>query len=147
MLLLRKFRYMKMKEAFTLAESLITMAVVGVVAVIVIPSMTQNIQARVRTRQVEVAQLKFNKAAQLMTLNSEMGPYYSSTQDFVSNFSKYMKINTICRVGDSPSELPPVTDCFGDNYKDILMSDGTAFPLKDIKTGAQFRLDNNDNND
>ncbi len=134
-------------KGFTLAETLIALVVIGIVAAIILPAMSTLIQTKVRERQVEVAKIKFTKALEQMTLQEKLGPQYADTLDFVNELRNHFKINYVCRVGDSPSELPPVTSCFGDNYENILMADGTTFPIESIKTGAQFRLDDNDNND
>ena len=101
-------------KAFTMAEVLITIAVIGIVAAIMIPAMNYLIQTKVRKHQVSVAQQKFNRAAEMMTLNGKMGPYYTDTYDFVQNLANHLKITKICRVGSEPSNLPPVTDCFGE---------------------------------
>ncbi len=134
-------------KGFTLAETLIALAVIGIVAAIMIPALSYLIQTKVRERQVEVAKLKLNKALEQMVFNEKLGPQYADTLDFVNELKKHFKINHICRVGDSPSELPPVTSCFGDNYENVHLTDGTDFPLKDIKTGAQFKLNSDASND
>ncbi len=134
-------------RAFTLAEVLIALAVIGVVAAIIIASSVPKIQARVREHQISVAKIKFNRALEMMVLNGKVGPYYTDTYDFVSEFQKYLKINRVCRVGNSPSELSPVTDCFGENYTNVNLDDGETFPLANIATGQEFRLSNDASND
>ncbi len=124
-------------KAFTLAETLITLAIIGVVAILVIPSMTASIQTRVRERQVQVSKVKFNKAAQLMALNSAIGPYYSDGLDFVQNLGKHLKINLVCKVGDNPSELPSFESCLGDNYSVVRTSDGEEVEISSLANGGK----------
>ncbi len=132
-----------------MAEVLITLAIVGVVAVLVIPSLTVSVTNKARERQVEVSKVKFNKAAQLMALNNSIGPYYSDTYEFVQNLGKYLKINLVCRVGDNPSNLPPVGSCLGENYTTAKTADGDEVEISSLGLGGKsFGLkENDDNND
>ncbi len=137
------------KIGFTLAETLICLGIIGVVAVLVIPSMTASIQARVRERQVQVSKVKFNKAAQLMALNNALGPYYSDTYDFIQNLGKYLKINLVCRVGDNPSDLSSFESCLGDNYNIVKTTEGEEVEISSLGSGgSSFGIkDNDDKND
>ncbi len=137
------------QKAFTLAETLIAIVVIGIIAAVMLPAMNQLFQKKVRTHQSEVAQMKFKKAAEMMMLNGKMGPYYDNTYEFVKELSHYLKINQICRVGDSPNNLPPVASCFGEDYGSITVdSKGQTVELSDIKTGSDLGIDkNNDTND
>ena len=133
------------KIGFTLAETLIALVVTGVVAAIMIPALSALIQTRVREHQVAVAQRKFNKAAEIMILNGKMGPYYSNTNDFVNELQKYLKIVQVCKVGNSPSNLPPITTCFGENYETITINtDDDTINLTDIQTGSDLGINTND---
>ncbi len=138
-----------MKKGFTLAETLIALAVIGIVAAIMMPALNYLIQTKVREHQVEVSKLKFNKASEMMTLNGKMGPYYVDTADFVDELQKHLKLVRVCRVGNSPNDLPPVSDCFGENYDEIILNEsGDTYKISDIKTGAELGLDTvDDNND
>ncbi len=135
------------KRGYTLAEVLLSIAVIGVIAAVVTGAAIPVFQEKTRNSQVNVSKRKFQKAQELMALNGEIGPYYSSTYDFVKAFGKYMSINRICKVGAEPSELPPVSACFGDKYEKITLSDGTTANISDIQNGSSFNLDEDENND
>ncbi len=126
------------KTGFTLAETLITLAIIGVVAILVIPSLMTSVTDRARKTQILVSQRKFQKAAELMTLNNAMGGYYADAQDFMETFRGYLKVNMVCRVGNEPSSLPPVTTCWGDDYPGIKLDNGKVVELSSIETGQEF---------
>ncbi|MBQ3819795.1 type II secretion system protein, partial [bacterium] len=56
----------KFYSAFTLAEVLITMAVIGVVAAVTVPALVINIQERVQNEQARSAKYKLTKATDKM---------------------------------------------------------------------------------
>ena len=53
-------------NAFTLAEVLITLGVIGVVAAVTMPTLVTNIQERVRKEQVRTVKYKLTKATDSM---------------------------------------------------------------------------------
>ena len=95
-----------MKKAFTLAEVLITMGVIGVVAALTIPSLSANYQKRVLTTQLQKAYAEISQAG-AMVIADEMtddfrtsrairnrrfiGPYLKSggTSSFASNYEMH----------------------------------------------------------
>ncbi len=82
-----------------------------------------------------------------MAVQNKIGPYYSNTYEFVDELRNYLKIAKICRVRDEPSNLPPVTDCFGENYQFVKVnSNGDSVNLSDIKTGSSLGMKAQDNN-
>lgn len=83
------------KTAFTLAEVLITLGIIGVVAVITMPVLINNVQDRVRQKRVENIKQKLSNATDLMAVNSGLNGY-SDTMSFVQELSKYLKILKIC---------------------------------------------------
>ncbi len=140
------------KIGFTLAETLIALVVTGVVAAIMMPALNYLIQTKVREHQVEVSKQKFDKAVELMALNGKIGPFYNNTYEFVKELSKYLKINMICKVGSEPSNLPPISSCFGNEYGDITLNNlGDTYKLEDIKEAKDFGIKgvkaNNETND
>ena len=118
---------MKKRIGFTLAEVLITLGIVGVVAALTIPTLTKNINSRVKKTQVEVVNKKLTEGMQLLSAAGGLGPYYESTEDFVRNgLSKHLKIVTICK----QSEL---NKCM--TYDQLSFRDGTTKTLSSIKDG------------
>lgn len=87
-----------MKKAFTMAEILLSLTIIGVVAAITLPSLTGNINERTWNTQRKALYARFSQAIALMpSLNG-----YGSTEDnaaetfITSGLSKVLKINNIC---------------------------------------------------
>ncbi len=86
----------KKSSGFTLAEVLITLAIIGVVAALSLPTLLQAIAERSSSEtQANVAQ-KITKSMNLMRADGALEKTYASTDDFVDELSKYLKITTRC---------------------------------------------------
>ena len=70
-ILLRKSEEFKKKAAFTLAEILITLGIIGVVAAITIPMLTKTYQTKVRDIQFKKMYSTLNQA--LLALQGDYG--------------------------------------------------------------------------
>ena len=81
--------------AFTLAELLITIGIIGVVAMMVLPTLFNNVQNRVKEKRVDNIKHKLSKSIDNMAVNSGLIGY-SSTEKFVNELQKYLKISKIC---------------------------------------------------
>ena len=130
------FKNQTSKAAFTLAEVLITLVIIGVVATMTIPSLINTIGKKVRDNQQTVFESKLQKGMDAMNLAGEVGPYYQKTEDFIKALSAHMKIVTICKSGE-------LQNCFP--YEEIQIA-GEDKPLKvnEIENGKNFGLDKND---
>ncbi|MBR1425101.1 type II secretion system protein [bacterium] len=84
------------KQGFTLAEVLITLAVIGVVAALTLPTLIANINTKVETNQKKVTEAKLIQGLNMLDLHGGINNTYSSTAEFVEELSKYMKITKIC---------------------------------------------------
>lgn len=103
---------MNKKSAFTLAEVLITLAIIGVIAAITIPVLMQNIQDKQFKAQWKSVYSELSNAYQRMANDNGndigsvclmTGPnseFKISYPCFAKEFSKYIKIVTICDVKD-----------------------------------------------
>lgn len=82
--------------AFTLAEVLITLGVIGIVAAMVIPGVIQNSQdAEYKTAKDKV-RMSIAEAGKIMSVSGDIDKA-SSAQDFVENYlSKQLKIAKFC---------------------------------------------------
>ena len=125
-----KFRYLK--YGFTLAEVLITLVIIGVVAAITIPSLIVKLDKVVKENQIKVFESKLQKGMDRMNLAGEIGPYYQTTEDFIKALSAHMKIVTICKAGE-------LQNCFP--YESIQVQ-GLDEPVKvkEIDSGKSFGL-------
>ena len=105
----------KRNAAFTLAEVLITLGIIGVVAALTMPSLINRTQ-----KQELVAQYKkvysVISQAYLMILNDNGGSFdglANSDNDYIDIFSKYIKDVKVCKTNEE------VTKCYLDSYKHL----------------------------
>ena len=94
------------KSAFTLAEVLITLAIIGIVAALTIPTLVQNYQERAWNTASQVFQRKLGEALRVMNVQGTLAGY-TTTEAFVDELSKHIKITRICDNDD-------ITTCFAD---------------------------------
>jgi len=100
---------MKKLNAFTMAEILLSLTIIGVVAAITLPSLTGNINERTWNTQRKALYARFSQALALMPSLSGYGTYQladsahsinaedTAAETFVTEgLSKVMKINNIC---------------------------------------------------
>ena len=85
----------KTKAAFTLAEVLITLGIIGVVAALTMPALITNIQDRIQQKRIENINQKLSKVTDKMAVQSGLTGY-GTTMAFVQEMSKHMKIAKIC---------------------------------------------------
>ncbi len=83
------------RKAFTLAEVLITLGIIGVVAAITMPVLISNVQDRVKQKRVENIKQKLSKVTDKMAVQSGLIGY-GDTMAFVQEMSKHMKLAKIC---------------------------------------------------
>ena len=83
------------KPAFTLAEVLITLAIIGVVAVLTIPNLMQDGNQKAWDRAADVFNKRLEIAARVMNTQETLAGY-STTKDFVNELKKHIKITRIC---------------------------------------------------
>ncbi len=93
---------MRKNNAFTLAELLITLVIVGVIASITLPTLITKINEKVTENQTATFNAKIIKGLNLTKTAGDLNSTYSSTKDFLENgLSKHLKISKIC----GPDEL------------------------------------------
>ena len=84
------------KSAFSLAEMITTLVVIGVVATLTIPIFYHSADDKVLEKQRQAFSYKFNDGLEEMKVNDKLSEEYSSTEDFVTAMKKYFKITNIC---------------------------------------------------
>ncbi len=122
------------KAAFTLAEVLITLAIIGIVAALTIPTLIQNYQERAWGTASQVFQRKLGEALRVMNVQGTLAGY-TTTEAFVDELSKHIKITRICDNDD-------ITTCFADK----VTWDGEEVEMSKIKTSKNFGKDDWDTN-
>ena len=83
------------KVAFTLAEVLITIGVIGIVAAITMPTLVAKIQDHVKAKRIENIRQKLSKVTDAMSATSGINGY-PNTMEFVKEMNRHMKIAKIC---------------------------------------------------
>ncbi len=101
------------KPAFTLAEVLITLAIIGVVAVLTVPALIQNYNAKAWETAQKVFTNRLEVATRQMNTEEKLAGY-SNTMDFVNELKKYIKITRVC-------DNSNITKCFN---KEVIWNEG-----------------------
>ncbi len=119
------------KAAFTLAEVLITLAVIGVVAALTLPGLIKNHNERAWATAKDVFEKRLEVAAKQMNTEEKLAGY-SSTIDFVNELKKYIKITKVC-------DSNHLTKCFESK---ILTADGQEVDASNLRTSSQMAKEN-----
>ena len=111
---------------FTLAEVLITLAIIGIVAAMTIPTLVANYQNKAWNTSAQVFERKLEEALKTMNTQQVLAGY-SNTSDFVSALGNYFKITKVCKSDD-------ILSCFEDTitWKIIDVSSGSSSEQIDI---------------
>ena len=125
------------KVAFTLAEVLITLGIIGVVAAMTLPALLTNVQAKIRAEQIRSAKYKFSLATEKMARLNLIGPY-DSTDAFVDELQKHLKISKRCDVSNLRGCWP---------YATVDLGNGKTWNIADTKTGRNLGMETDDYND
>ena len=120
--------------AFTLAEVLITLAIIGIVAALTIPTLVQNYQERAWNTASQVFQRKLGEALRVMNVQGTLAGY-TTTEAFVDELSKHIKITRICDNDD-------ITTCFSDT---VTWGDEEV-DMSKVKKAKNFGQENWDTN-
>ena len=117
--------------AFTLAEVLITLAIIGVVAAITIPSLVKNYNEKAWSTAQDVFTKRLEVATRQMNTEEKLAGY-SNTMDFVNELKKYIKITRVC-------DNSNITKCFD---KEVIWNEGEdPIDMSTIKNAASLGQD------
>jgi len=122
------------KFAFTLTEVLVSLAIIGVVAAMTIPTLMVNVNSRQWSTAATVFERKLDEAMKNMnTLQTVSG--HKTTLSFVEELSKHFKTSKICNNDD-------IQSCFSST---VMWGAGTATPeevdMSKITQAKHFGLD------
>ena len=127
------------KIGFTLAEVLITLAIIGIVAALTIPTLVQNFQTSSWDTASEVFQRKLEESLKVMNVQGTLAGY-TTTEAFVDELSKHIKITRICENDD-------ITTCFADTVTWGKEGQETEeVDMSEIKTAKNFGQEDWDTN-
>ncbi len=144
-------RSTKRQAAFTMAEILLSLTIIGVVAAITLPSLTGNINERTWNTQRKALYARMSQAISLMPhLNGygtlEEGDPNNVAETFITNgLAKVLKINNICdseNLKDCgiPDKITPIEGATLDNFT---TSYNTLVAFNDMFNGSYTRPSNN----
>ena len=126
------------KSAFTLAEVLITLGIIGVVAAITLPVLLSNVDQKVKAERVTNIKQKLSKVTDKMAVQSGlMG--YDSTDAFVKEMQRHMKIAKVC-------DNAHLADCWPS--KEVALDDaGKTWEISKTKTAKTLKVAKADGDD
>ena len=114
--------------AFTLAEVLITLAIIGVVAVLTLPALIQNYNEKAWETAQKVFTNRLEVATRQMNTEEKLAGY-SNTMDFVNELKRYIKITRVC-------DNSNITKCFD---KEVIWNEGEdPIDMSTIKNAASL---------
>ena len=113
------------KSGFTLAEMLITLAVIGIVAALTIPGLVKNHNEKAWATAQDVFTKKLEVAMKAMNTDGTLTGY-STTASFVNALKKNIKITKVC--------TDDVTKCFS---KEIIWNEGEE-PVEVTNTAVKY---------
>ena len=87
------------RAAFTLAEVLITLAVIGIVAALTLPGLIQNHNEKAWSTAKDLWEKKLTETVRRMNIDGVMTGH-DSTEDFMNTFKQYMKVIKTCDNND-----------------------------------------------
>lgn len=120
------------QKAFTLAELLITLSVIGLVAILTIPTMIENHQQKAWNTASTVFERKLEEALKSMNTQETLAGH-ANTLDFVNELAKNIKINKICNNNE-------LTSCFEEKIH--WGTDSEEIEISEIKNAKNFGQEN-----
>lgn len=127
---------MSNKLGFTLAEVLITMSIIGVVAALTVPNMVNNYQKEAQTVQIRKAINDMTNAVDLL-ITEEGKTKFSSTSVFTGKLPDGTPVSGIENFINNHFKVAQTTGGFASTYKSI-SGESSAFSCN----GSQFVLAN-----
>src|SRR5574344_2204744 len=115
------------KPAFTLAEVLIVLGIIGTLSMILIPTVVSNTNQKELETSMTVANAKLLEAMSQMRVKEKLDGY-ESTEAFVKEFKHFVKVSKVCDVNS-------LTKCFASQIKD---EEGNVKNVADLKTGRSL---------
>ena len=125
------FRESNKKLAFTLAEVLITLGIIGVVAAITVPTLLQNINTKVKATRVETIKRKISDGTNNMMLLTTLNGY-SSSFEFVNELKNHIKTLKVC-------DSEHIAECWP-TQKVTINNSGKQWDISRTKTAKSLKV-------
>ena len=123
------------KVAFTLAEVLITLGIIGVVAAMTLPAFISNVQGRIQAKRIENINQKLSKVTDKMAVQSGLIGY-PDTMAFVQEMKKHMSIAKVC-------DNSHLSECWGTTEVDV--GKDKPWEISKTKTAKTLKIGEPDN--
>ena len=123
------------KAAFTLAEVLITLGIIGIVAALTLPAFISNVQGRIQAKRVENINQKLSKVTDKMAVQSGLIGY-PDTMSFVQEMKKHMSIAKVC-------DNSHLAECWGTTEVDV--GKDKPWEISKTKTAKTLKIGEPDN--
>ena len=123
------------KLAFTLAEVLITLGIIGIVAALILPAFISNVQGRIQAKRVENINQKLSKVTDKMAVQSGLIGY-PDTMAFVQEMKKHMSIAKVC-------DNSHLSECWGTTEVDV--GKDKPWEISKTKTAKNLKIGEPDN--
>ena len=107
------------------------------VAALTLPALLTNVQAKIKAEQIRSAKYKFSLATEKMARLNLIGPY-DSTDAFVDELQKHLKISKRCDVSNLRGCWP---------YETVDLGNGKTWKIGETRTGAELGMTTDKNND
>ena len=126
--------------AFTLAEVLITLAVIGIVAALTLPGLIQNHNEKAWSTAKDLWEKKLTETVRRMNVDGVMTGH-NSTEDFMNTFKNYMKVIKTCDNSDiNKCYSPKIVTTGKDDAPEEIETDGltsaSSMGLKEWQTNT-----------
>ena len=128
------------KAAFTLAEVLITLAVIGIVAALTLPGLIQNHNEKAWSTAKDLWEKKLTETVRRMNTDGVMTGH-DTTEDFMDTFKQYMKVIKTCDHTDINKCYSPKVVTTGSNEEPMevetdSLTSASSMGLKDWQTNT-----------
>ncbi len=129
-------KQIKCKTAFTLAEVLITLAIIGVVAALMLPTLFTNVNQKVYDAREQNIVQKVTQAMNQMKALGLLSQTYDSTEDFIDELTKHLKVTKVCKTN--------LENCWP--TKTVTDASGAEFDVSTVKTSGNINKKEFDSN-
>ena len=117
---------MKNLKCFTLAEVLITLAIIGVVAAMTIPTLISKMSQRAaEARQKTIEARLLDGINRYSALEDGLSQHYDTTYDFLVGLSKHYKMAQICKADEITNCIPYSTITYTSDGEDATVDVST----------------------
>lgn len=110
----------KRHKAFTLAEVLVTLGIIGVIAAMTIPNLVMNYQKKQYSTQIKKAYAQMNQVLQQMAVDGgtigDISQYFGSTTAAGTTIASYYKVVKNCGTTAEVAGSEQCFDAYDDNY-------------------------------